>query len=304
MQDVHWPGGAFGYFPSYTLGALIAAQQWAALEKTHPRCARATCATAASSRSTAGAATTSGRRPRASRRRSCWSARPASRSTPQHFMDHLKRRYLQLGGRHSRTRRDLFGVVQQPEIDRQRALPHRRDPHLEAARRPRAYRGRRWPRATSQSRRWCCRRRPAGCAPCCRRIDLEGDRRVVAGVRQQLIGKTEADLEHAVGAAQQPSRPAHGRPGAPGSAARTGSAPQPPRAPHRPAENAVVAGEPLGIIGDGGATRAGVLRGSGKHQRKRGEEKQDNAGQKSSDAGNHCREPNIVTPQRNCNGMA
>lgn len=26
MQDVHWPSGAVGYFPSYTLGALIAAQ--------------------------------------------------------------------------------------------------------------------------------------------------------------------------------------------------------------------------------------------------------------------------------------
>ncbi len=29
MQDVHWPGGTFGYFPSYTLGAMMAAQQWA-----------------------------------------------------------------------------------------------------------------------------------------------------------------------------------------------------------------------------------------------------------------------------------
>ena len=36
MQDVHWPGGAFGYFPSYTLGAMIAAQQWAAMEKAVP----------------------------------------------------------------------------------------------------------------------------------------------------------------------------------------------------------------------------------------------------------------------------
>ncbi|MDB5622306.1 MAG: carboxypeptidase [Devosia sp.] len=36
MQDVHWPGGAFGYFPSYTLGAMIAAQQWAALERAQP----------------------------------------------------------------------------------------------------------------------------------------------------------------------------------------------------------------------------------------------------------------------------
>jgi len=36
MQDVHWPGAAFGYFPSYTLGAMMAAQQWAALSKKHP----------------------------------------------------------------------------------------------------------------------------------------------------------------------------------------------------------------------------------------------------------------------------
>ena len=36
MQDVHWPGGAFGYFPSYTLGAMMAAQQWAALSREHP----------------------------------------------------------------------------------------------------------------------------------------------------------------------------------------------------------------------------------------------------------------------------
>ena len=29
MQDVHWPSGAFGYFPAYTLGSLIAAQLFA-----------------------------------------------------------------------------------------------------------------------------------------------------------------------------------------------------------------------------------------------------------------------------------
>jgi carboxypeptidase Taq len=33
MQDVHWPSGAFGYFPSYTLGAILAAQQWAAIAR-------------------------------------------------------------------------------------------------------------------------------------------------------------------------------------------------------------------------------------------------------------------------------
>ncbi|MEQ1901555.1 MAG: carboxypeptidase M32 [Devosia sp.] len=36
MQDVHWPSGAFGYFPSYTLGAMIATQLWTALERDHP----------------------------------------------------------------------------------------------------------------------------------------------------------------------------------------------------------------------------------------------------------------------------
>ena len=36
MQDVHWPSGAFGYFPSYTLGAMMAAQQWAAVERAMP----------------------------------------------------------------------------------------------------------------------------------------------------------------------------------------------------------------------------------------------------------------------------
>jgi carboxypeptidase Taq len=36
MQDVHWPSGAFGYFPSYTLGALMAAQQWATIQREHP----------------------------------------------------------------------------------------------------------------------------------------------------------------------------------------------------------------------------------------------------------------------------
>ncbi|MDR1282985.1 MAG: carboxypeptidase M32 [Opitutaceae bacterium] len=29
LQDIHWSGGAFGYFPSYCLGNMIAAQLWA-----------------------------------------------------------------------------------------------------------------------------------------------------------------------------------------------------------------------------------------------------------------------------------
>jgi carboxypeptidase Taq len=36
MQDVHWPSGAFGYFPTYTLGALTAAQLFAAAKRALP----------------------------------------------------------------------------------------------------------------------------------------------------------------------------------------------------------------------------------------------------------------------------
>ncbi len=33
LQDVHWSAGSFGYFPSYALGCLIAAQLWEAIER-------------------------------------------------------------------------------------------------------------------------------------------------------------------------------------------------------------------------------------------------------------------------------
>lgn len=36
MQDVHWPAGIFGYFPAYTLGSLLAAQLFSAVNKEHP----------------------------------------------------------------------------------------------------------------------------------------------------------------------------------------------------------------------------------------------------------------------------
>ncbi|MDP4299751.1 carboxypeptidase M32 [Leptothrix discophora] len=36
MQDVHWPSGAFGYFPCYTLGAMFAAQWFAAMRRATP----------------------------------------------------------------------------------------------------------------------------------------------------------------------------------------------------------------------------------------------------------------------------
>jgi carboxypeptidase Taq len=36
LQDVHWSGAAFGYFPSYTLGNLLAAQLWYTILKELP----------------------------------------------------------------------------------------------------------------------------------------------------------------------------------------------------------------------------------------------------------------------------
>ena len=36
LQDVHWSEGAFGYFPSYTLGAMYAAQWFAAMRRVTP----------------------------------------------------------------------------------------------------------------------------------------------------------------------------------------------------------------------------------------------------------------------------
>lgn len=36
MQDVHWPSGAFGYFPAYTIGAMIAAQLFQTAKKNYP----------------------------------------------------------------------------------------------------------------------------------------------------------------------------------------------------------------------------------------------------------------------------
>ncbi len=36
LQDVHWSGGAIGYFPTYTLGTIYAAQLYNTMKKQHP----------------------------------------------------------------------------------------------------------------------------------------------------------------------------------------------------------------------------------------------------------------------------
>ena len=36
LQDVHWSGGSFGYFPTYSLGNLYSAQFFAAARRANP----------------------------------------------------------------------------------------------------------------------------------------------------------------------------------------------------------------------------------------------------------------------------
>jgi carboxypeptidase Taq len=36
LQDIHWTDGAFGYFPSYTLGAVNAAQMFTVIKQQYP----------------------------------------------------------------------------------------------------------------------------------------------------------------------------------------------------------------------------------------------------------------------------
>src|SRR6185312_7032167 len=36
LQDIHWPGGAWGYFPTYSLGAMMAAQLFQAALAAQP----------------------------------------------------------------------------------------------------------------------------------------------------------------------------------------------------------------------------------------------------------------------------
>ena len=69
LQDVHWAGGTFGYFPTYSLGNVIAAQIWDAAHGRSPTWTRRSataswcrCATGFASASTATEASSCPRR--------------------------------------------------------------------------------------------------------------------------------------------------------------------------------------------------------------------------------------------------
>jgi len=93
LQDIHWSGGSFGYFPCYTLGAMYAAQWFATIRAEHPdldtRIARGDLAPAFD-----------WLRDKVWSQASRWStAELTSRATgeplnPAHFRRHLEARYL------------------------------------------------------------------------------------------------------------------------------------------------------------------------------------------------------------------
>jgi len=93
LQDVHWPAGLFGYFPCYTLGAMYAAQWFAAIRRATPDL---------DARIGSGdlAAVFDWLRDNIWQQASRWTteelARRASgeRLNPAHFRAHLERRYL------------------------------------------------------------------------------------------------------------------------------------------------------------------------------------------------------------------
>ena len=93
MQDAHWTEGAFGYFPSYTLGAMYAAQWFAAMRRAVPDLdARITAGDLVPVFEWLGANIWS----QASRWETPELARRASGEAlnPAHFREHLETRYL------------------------------------------------------------------------------------------------------------------------------------------------------------------------------------------------------------------
>ena len=96
LQDVHWAGGAFGYFPTYSLGNVIAGQLWEAARAELPDLDEPARRPASSSRcagfcASASIATgASAGRPRRSRSRS------ARRSTPGPLLSQLRAKYGEL----------------------------------------------------------------------------------------------------------------------------------------------------------------------------------------------------------------
>ena len=78
LQDVHWTEGGFGYFPCYSLGAMFAAQWFAAMRRADARPGRAHRRRRPGRRCSTGCANTSGRRPAAGPPTS-WRCVPAAR---------------------------------------------------------------------------------------------------------------------------------------------------------------------------------------------------------------------------------
>ncbi len=69
LQDVHWSGGGFGYFPTYALGNVLSLQFWEVVRRELPDLDDAARRRRRCSRSPTGCATTCTRSGASSRRR-------------------------------------------------------------------------------------------------------------------------------------------------------------------------------------------------------------------------------------------
>lgn len=93
LQDVHWPSGAFGYFPTYTLGAMAASQLYAAARTAMPNLENGIAAGELSGLTDWLRANVHGQGAYRSAE-DLLTAVTGEPLNPQIFLDHLKTRYL------------------------------------------------------------------------------------------------------------------------------------------------------------------------------------------------------------------
>ena len=74
LQDIHWSGGGFGYFPTYSLGNIVSVQIWERALSERPTCRSSSSGSSASCTSGCGrGCTRSGASSRRRRRSTVWS---------------------------------------------------------------------------------------------------------------------------------------------------------------------------------------------------------------------------------------
>ena len=98
LQDVHWSFGGFGYFPTYALGNLVAAQLWECIAKDIPDLDRQIAARPSSAACWAGCARRSTATAPSSTRMSCCARSPARRLSAEPYLRYLTHKFGEVYG--------------------------------------------------------------------------------------------------------------------------------------------------------------------------------------------------------------